>query len=301
MSVITLSPQIRDNPLVSTLITDYPCSMWTYQHGKAIIHQLPVLQDNYIYLIEAADDQTLAVVDPAEAAPVIAYAKHLGKAVTHILNTHHHWDHTDGNLDLLATYNCQIFGAAHDAARIAGITQPVSAGKLQLGSLSLDVLDVPGHTLGHIAYVLNGADTPAMFCGDVLFGAGCGRIFEGTAAQMLQSLMSLVAHDGNTRVYCAHEYTLANLSFAQHIQQEFGSDAPALTQRIARDLESRHQQQPTIPSTLADEMATNPFLRVQQEAFIQAYARTHHVNADALSVFTDLRTRRNNWKQTLIL
>ena len=262
--------------------------MWSYQHSGFTVHQLPVLRDNYIYLIEPDTSDTLIVVDPADAAAVRKACRQLGKALSHILNTHHHWDHTDGNLSLQQTYGCQVLGAAHDAARIPGLDVPLSeASVIQPGGLPLRVLDVPGHTSGHIAYLI--AD--ALFCGDTLFGAGCGRLFEGTPAQMWQSLSKLAALDSRTAVYCAHEYTLANLDFAAAIDPE----NTALARRIQLDQARRAEQQPTIPSSIGLETATNPFLRPLDRAFCRACSDARHIQADALAVFTDIRQQKDSW------
>jgi len=142
--------------------------MWTYHHHALTVHQIPALQDNYIYLLEAKESSTLVAVDPAEAMPVRQACEALGKPLTHILNTHHHWDHIGGNMELMNTFSCQVVGAAHDKDRIPGISVPVSPGVFHLDPWNIQVLDVAGHTLGHIAYVLD----DALFCGDVLFGAG---------------------------------------------------------------------------------------------------------------------------------
>jgi hydroxyacylglutathione hydrolase len=223
--------------------------MWSYQHAGFIVHQLPALRDNYIYLIEAHTSDALIAVDPAEAVAVRRACKKLDKPLTHILNTHHHWDHTDGNLALKKDFACLIIGSAADAARIPSIDIHVSEeSPPQIAGLDIAVLDVPGHTIGHIAYVAGGA----LFCGDTLFGAGCGRLFEGAPEQMWRSLQRLAALDSDTRVYCAHEYTLANLEFAAALDR----DNPVLARRIADDRQRRAQQLPTIPSTIATERAS---------------------------------------------
>jgi len=267
--------------------------MWSYQHAGFTVHQLPALRDNYIYLIESRTSNALIAVDPAEAVAVRKACKSLGKPLTHILNTHHHWDHTDGNLALKKDFACVIVGAAHDADRIPGIELAVSESSpplvdgLNIDGLNIAVLNVPGHTSGHIAYVLD----DALFCGDTLFGAGCGRLFEGTPAQMLHSLNKIATLNGSTKVYCAHEYTLANLKFAKAVE----ADNPALLKRIADDRTRRRQHLPTIPSSIAIETSTNPFLRPLDVSFCQSYATAHNINADPLTVFTDIRRRKDAW------
>jgi len=262
--------------------------MWSYQHTGFSVHQLPVLRDNYIYLIEAAASNALIAVDPAEAAPVQHACQALGKPLTHIFNTHHHWDHTDGNLALKKVFACLIVGAARDAVRIPGIDVAVSDTSPPLVSgLDIAVLDVPGHTIGHIAYVLG----DALFCGDTLFGAGCGRLFEGSPAQMWHSLNKIAALDGATKVYCAHEYTLPNLRFATAMD----ADNPALAERIVRDKQRRKQRLPTIPSSVETEIATNPFLRPLDAGFCRSYAAAQQTSAEPLAVFSDIRRRKDSW------
>ncbi|MBL1353778.1 MAG: hydroxyacylglutathione hydrolase [Zetaproteobacteria bacterium] len=256
--------------------------MWSYQHSTFQIHQLPALNDNYIYLIEATTCDVLAVIDPADASIVNQACQKLGKPLTHILNTHHHWDHTDGNQALKQRWNCTVLGAAHDAERIPCIDVKVLPEQaFQLGDLAVNILDVGGHTLGHIAYVLD----DALFCGDALFGAGCGRIFEGTLEQTWQSLQRLAQLDDDTKVYCAHEYTLPNLRFARAVD----ANNEALKARIHRDTQTRMQQNPTIPSTISIEKATNPFLRPLDADFCTEYAQSNHIDDTALNVFTHLR------------
>jgi len=271
--------------------------MWIYQHKHFAVHQLAALSDNYIYLIaphnSSANSPLLIAVDPAEADPVVAACEQLGRPLTHILNTHHHWDHTGANLELKETYGCTIIGNAADAARIPGIDQALNPGDglagedLRLGDLKISVLDVPGHTLGHIAYVID----DALFCGDTLFGAGCGRLFEGTPEQMWHSLSRLALLADDSRVYCAHEYTLANLAFAVAMDP----DNAALKSRLTHDQKTRQQGKPTIPSTIGMEKASNPFLRPADQAFCAAYAQAHGIDADALSVFTHLRACKDRW------
>ncbi len=258
--------------------------MWSYRHDGFTVHQLAALNDNYIYLIDAGG--AVAAVDPAEAGPVEAACAELDLTLTHVLNTHHHWDHTGANLELAARHGCHIVGARADAARIPGIDTPVDEGSdLRLGDMAVTVLNVPGHTLGHIAYVVG----DALFCGDTLFGGGCGRLFEGSPAQMWDSLNKLVRLPAATRVYCAHEYTLSNLRFARTVD----ADNPELTERISRDTRTRMEGKPTIPSTIGTELVTNPFLRPLSPAFCTAYAGAHGGDRDALAVFTAIRRQKD--------
>jgi hydroxyacylglutathione hydrolase len=229
---------------------------------------VPAFTDNYIWLI--VEDDRAAVVDPGDAAPVLAYLDRERLTLAAILNTHHHGDHVGGNRALLERAAVPVFGPAGEA--IPGCTHPLREGDAIVVpgvGVALRVLDVPGHTAGHIAYA-GDVDGPVVFCGDTLFAAGCGRLFEGTAAQMWSSLSKLAALPPETRAYCAHEYTLANLRFARAVEPGSG----ALAARIARDAATRDAGRPTVPSTIADELATNPFLRAD-EAPVRRAAEAH--------------------------
>ncbi|MDQ7003846.1 MAG: hydroxyacylglutathione hydrolase [Ghiorsea sp.] len=262
--------------------------MWTYQHQSFIVHQLPVLRDNYIYIIQDRHSSVACVVDPALAAPVIKACSQLKITPTHILNTHHHWDHTDGNEELVQTYQCEVVANQDDASRIPHISQPIAVNSaLTLGHLNIQSIEVYGHTLGHIAFVID----DALFCGDTLFGGGCGRLFEGSFAQMWSSLQKLAELPNETRFYCAHEYTLPNLRFARDMDK----DNAALKQRIKRDTQTRMKQQPTIPSTIGLEKKTNPFLRPLNPRFVDKYNQENNTTFNALQVFTHLRERKNTW------
>jgi len=262
--------------------------MWSYQHENFIVHQLPVLRDNYIYLIEAKHSDAIIVIDPALAEATRDACIKLGKPLTHIMNTHHHWDHTDGNEELKKQFNCQIIGARSDASRIPGIDIGVDeTSPPRINGLKVEVLEVPGHTSGHIAYLID----DALFCGDALFGAGCGRLFEGTPAQMWHSLKKLSALHNNTQVYCAHEYTMSNLAFAFVIEP----DNAELNHRIVTDQKKRDNSFPTIPSCIGAEKATNPFLRPLNQVFCRTYAGQHSIAEDALSVFTHIRVTKDHF------
>lgn len=229
------------------------------------IIQLPVLNDNYIYLLHDADSGETAAVDPAVAGPVLDFLQAKGWQLSYILNTHHHGDHVGGNLQLKQQTGCKVVGANSDKARIPGLDIGVEDGdEVRLGSHVFKVMATPGHTLGHIVFY--GADSQTLFCGDTLFSLGCGRLFEGSAEQMWQSLQRLKALPESTRIYCAHEYTQANGRFALSVE----ADNPALQQRLAEVAELRRQNQSTLPSTLAQELATNPFLREHSTSIRQA-------------------------------
>jgi hydroxyacylglutathione hydrolase len=218
--------------------------------------QLPVLQDNYIFLVHHSAQGETAVIDPAVSEEVLKALDQKGWNLTHILNTHHHPDHIGGNLELKEVTGCQIWGSAKDRHRIPGIDHFLKNGDMiPFGQSAIEVIETPGHTLGHICFHFSSAGIA--FVGDTLFAMGCGRIFEGTAAQMLQSLKSLAALPLTTKVYCAHEYTLNNGRFALSIEP----DNHALTHRMEKVRQRRQANQPTIPTTIAEERLSNPFLR----------------------------------------
>lgn len=220
------------------------------------IVQIPVLQDNYIYLLHDPRTSQTAAVDPAVAGPVLAELERRRWRLSHILNTHHHSDHVGGNLQLKQHTGCVIVGMARDRARIPGIEIAVAEGDtVEVGDARGQVLDVPGHTRGHGAYWF--AEDQALFCGDTLFALGCGRLFEGSAEEMWASLSKLSALPGDTRIFCAHEYTQANARFALSVEP----GNMALHQRAQAVDTLRSQNHPTVPSTLAEERDTNPFLR----------------------------------------
>ncbi len=217
--------------------------------------QIPALTDNYIYLVHDRSGAT-AVIDPGVAEPVLAAAAARGWTITDVWNTHWHPDHTGGNLAVKAATGATITGPAAEAAKIAGIDRSVVEGdEVRLGDSRFTVLDVGGHTLGHNAYYA--AADATLFCGDTLFALGCGRLFEGTPAQMHASLTKLMTLPDATRVYCAHEYTAANARFALTVEP----GSTALQQRAAGITRLRAANLPTVPSTIGDERATNPFVR----------------------------------------
>ena len=223
-------------------------------------------RDNYIWLIHGRDRRRVAVVDPGDAAPVEKALADGGLVLEAVLVTHHHADHTGGIRTLVAARDIPVWGPENE--RIPVLSVPLAGGdrvELEALGLSFEVLDVPGHTAGHIAYHGHGA----LFCGDTLFSAGCGRLFEGTPAQMLESLDALSALPDDTRVYCAHEYTQSNLRFAQAVEP----DNPAIAAYIDRAERIRRADEPTLPSTLALERQVNPFLRCDESAVLEAARR----------------------------
>jgi hydroxyacylglutathione hydrolase len=251
---------------------------------------LPAFQDNYLWLIH--DGVHAAVVDPGDAAPVLAALEQHGLVLTAILLTHHHADHIGGVPELLAVSQVPVFGPAGE--KIAVVTQPLQEGaRFTVPGIDLPVavLDVPGHTRGHIAYVTQGREVNWLFCGDTLFAGGCGRLFEGTPAQMAASLAKLAALPGATLVYCAHEYTMANLRFAIAVEP----DNQALQLRLVSEAGKRADNVPTIPSTIELEQATNPFLRPTSPAIVASLeaAGRAQPGATPVALFAALREWKN--------
>lgn len=220
------------------------------------IVRIPVLSDNYVWLVHEAQSGETLVVDPAVAAPVLAAAEERGWTITQIWNTHWHPDHVGGNAEIKAATDCVITGPADEAARIPTLDVHVRGGDVvQLGDVRASVIDVPAHTAGHIAYHF--ATAQAAFVGDTLFAMGCGRLFEGTAAQMYDNMRKLEALGDNTAIYCAHEYTLSNARFAVTVEP----DNADLAARLADVIAHRERGVATVPTTIALERATNPFMR----------------------------------------
>jgi hydroxyacylglutathione hydrolase len=220
------------------------------------IHMFPCLTDNYGYLLHDEAAGVTAAIDTPDAVAILAALAQRGWPLTHILNTHHHSDHAGGNLELKKRTGCRIIGPRADAGRIPGIDVQVGDGdSFELGSHRVEVFDTPGHTRGHIVYWLPADE--AAFVGDTLFAMGCGRLFEGTPAQMWSSLQKIVRWPDGTRLYCAHEYTQANGRFALTVEP----GNRALAERVEEVARTRAAGRPTIPTTVALEKATNPFLR----------------------------------------
>ncbi len=231
------------------------------------ILRLPALSDNYIFLLYDGDRQTAAVVDPAQAAPVLQKLAELEATLVAIFNTHHHSDHVGGNQALLEQFPAAVvYAGAEDRGRIPGQQVFLKEGdRVSFGDREAQVFFVPGHTRGHIAYYfppVKNLQSPEagwgeLFCGDTMFAGGCGRLFEGTPGQMVRSLSKLRALPDQTRIWCAHEYTLSNLKFALTVD----GDNTALQQRYAQVQAARQRQEATVPSVLGEEKQTNPFLR----------------------------------------
>lgn len=252
------------------------------------IHPIPAFSDNYIWTAISSSENKCAVVDPGDATPVIEFLEANGLELTHILITHHHPDHTGGLKELIARYAPIVYGP--EPSGIAGITHFLHEGdEIELYGTTFNILEVPGHTLDHIAYNGRSASPPILFCGDTLFAAGCGRIFEGTPVMMEQSLSKLSSLDPSTQVYCTHEYTLANLKFALAAD---GKNSKLL-ERIEIETERRNQNQPTLPSTIALELETNPFLRCEDSDVVETVSKEAGISATSTTeVFAALRS----WK-----
>ena len=246
---------------------------------------LPAYRDNYIWALR--DGHHTAVVDPGEAAPVEAFLAGEGLQLSAILVTHHHADHVGGIAALVERWPVPVFGPARE--NIPGLTRPLAEGdriRVPGLDLELEVLEVPGHTLGHIAYLGAGI----LFCGDTLFSAGCGRLFEGSAAQLQASLRKLAALPADTKVYCTHEYTLANLAFSRRVEPH----NPARDAYLAECQERRALQEPTLPSTIGRERTVNPFLRVEEPQIVESVQRwLGREPADGPACFAALREWKN--------
>lgn len=252
-----------------------------------VIRQFPCRSDNYGYLVHDPDTGDTACIDTPAVRETNDILEAEGWQLTHIFNTHWHDDHAGGNLALKEKWGCTIVGSAIDPERIPGIDIQVGDGdQYTFAGLSAQVFDVSGHTNGHIAFYLESDD--ALFCGDALFALGCGRLFEGTPSQMWRSLQKLMDLPDNTRVFCAHEYTEANAAFALTVEPQ--NDALQSRAREIDDLRSRNE--PTVPSTIGEEKATNPFLRPMSQ---DLQTTIDKVDAPLDAVFAETRRRKDNF------
>jgi hydroxyacylglutathione hydrolase len=251
------------------------------------VEQIPVLSDNYVYLIHDPAAGVTGVVDPAVAAPVLERLRQRGWTLDWILSTHHHNDHTGGNLELKEATGCRIAGPKKDAARIPGIDLGLVEGDtFKLGALTAEIFETPGHTSGHISYWF--PEAKALFCADTLFSLGCGRVFEGNFEQMWRSLSKFEGLPDDALVYCAHEYTQSNARFALTVDP----DNPALKARAAEVDRQRAAGQPTVPTTLGAERAANPFLRPHDPAIRRHLGLTDASDAE---VFAEIRKRKDRF------
>jgi hydroxyacylglutathione hydrolase len=220
------------------------------------IARVPVLSDNYVWLAHEPGSGETIVIDPAVAGPVLAEAERRGWHISQIWNTHWHPDHTGGNAEIKAATGAKVTAPAAEAAKIPTLDRAVEEGDIvRLGPVEAQVIEVPAHTAGHIAYHLPSEET--IFVGDTLFAMGCGRLFEGTAEQMYRNMRRLAALPPETQAYCAHEYTLSNARFAVTVEP----DNQALADRLAAVERARAAREATVPTTIGEEQATNPFMR----------------------------------------
>jgi len=251
--------------------------------------QIPLLRDNYGYLIVCERTDEAGIIDPSEAEPVLQQVEKEQLKLKAILNTHHHRDHTGGNLGLLERFRAQVYGHRIDRERIPGLTHPLDEGdEVTIGTLKGKTLFIPGHTKGHVAYLFDNK----LFCGDTLFAAGCGRLFEGTAAEMLSSLKRLRSLSPETLVYCGHEYTQKNLEFALTVEPH--------NKKVAEKLEKvralRAKGLSTVPSTMEEERETNPFLRWESAEIQENLKRKFpDLGSDPVSIFALVRELKDHF------
>jgi len=258
-----------------------------------LVHAVPAFRDNYIWLLSTAQDadgrRRTVIIDPGDARPVMQALDELDLIPVAILITHHHADHVGGVRELRARFPIPVYGPAQET--VPDITHPLREGdRVEISGLpDLEVLEVPGHTAGHIAYV----GTQSLFCGDTLFAGGCGRLFEGSAAQLYASLQKLALLADDTWIYCAHEYTLSNLNFAFAVEP----DNTVLQSRLQQTRETRQQHRPTVPSQIGIEKRTNPFLRCHLPTVVAA---VEHHDGCSLSpgeeTFAALRRWKDHWQ-----
>jgi hydroxyacylglutathione hydrolase len=262
------------------------------------IRQFPCLKDNYGVLIHDPVAGVTAAIDAPEEAAVREELKRAGLKLTHIFTTHHHFDHTAGHEGLKRETGCKIYGPEKEAAKIPGIDVKVKEGdRIAFGSFELQVLETPGHTLGHVTYVipkaeqtsLAGSKSGVAFVGDTLFSVGCGRVIEGTYAQMWHSLEKLMPLPADTLIYCGHEYTQSNIKFALSVEP---GNADLLQRQQEVEL-ARKDGKPALPVSLEQEFKTNPFLRVKSEAIRKALGLG--TEAPDEKVFEELRRRKDNF------
>lgn len=244
-----------------------------------------VLRDNYVFLLNHRGSGSGAVVDPGIAGPILIQLDQLAWRVRKIFCTHHHIDQVGGNLDLKRSFHCEVIAPKAESSRIPGVTSEVSEGdKVMLGDAEAIVMDLSGHTSGHIGYWFK--DSGALFCGDVLYPMGCGRVFEGDAAQMWRTLQKIRALPPETKIYCAHEYAERNYKFARSLDPHNAALRP-------RGEWFRNQVQAGgvgVPFTLADELKTNPFLRCDDDTFVKQIGMA---GKKPVEVFAELRRRRD--------
>lgn len=249
------------------------------------IRTIPLMEDNYAYLVRDTETSKVAVVDPSVAAGVASHLKQLDWSLDYILNTHHHYDHVGGNLELKESFGAKVVGFEGDSDRIPGLDIGLKQNdSFPLGRSKATILKAPGHTNGHILFWFSEAQ--ALFSGDTLFSLGCGRLFEGTAGQMWESLKRLTELPGSTRLYCGHEYTEANAAFALTVDPS----NVQLLEKSRRIKQQRQKNEPTVPSTLDEEFACNPFLR---SGDMEIKKNLQMEQASDAAVFAEIRRRKD--------
>ncbi len=264
------------------------------------VERIPTLGDNYTYLIIDEATNEAAAVDAPEAGPVVARVDALGVNLTKVLSTHHHWDHSAANPELAQRYQAPVFGHASDAERIPGFSNGLEEGdRIKVGQLEAEVIFIPAHTRGHIAYVF----PDAVFCGDTLFAAGCGRLFEGNPKMMHEALnLKLGRLPDETRVYCGHEYTESNLRFALSVEPNNAATQKkmewvrARRAKAASDWHDATEAEFSIPSTIGEEKATNPFMRVDSPEIIESVRKAHPASdADPVTILGHIRAMKDSF------
>ncbi len=266
------------------------------------VERIPTLGDNYTYLIVCEATGEGAVVDAPEAEPVIRRVEAVGCKLTKILSTHHHWDHSGANPELAKQYDAPVFGHASDDGRIPALSDGLEEGDtVSVGEQVARVIFIPAHTRGHIAYVFD--EARAVFCGDTLFAAGCGRLFEGNPQMMHEALnLKLSRLPDQTRVYCGHEYTESNLRFALSVEPNNAATQKkmewvrARRAKAASDWHDATEAEFSIPSTIGDEKATNPFMRVDSPAIIESVRKAHPASdADPVTILGHIRAMKDSF------
>ena len=227
------------------------------------VMQIPLLKDNYSYIISDIISKTTTCIDPGNAEEILRYLKKNNLKLDYILNTHHHSDHVGGNLELKKIFNCKIVGSFTDLNRIPGIELGLKDQELfDLGGSKLRVIETPGHTVGHICFY--SYESKSLFSGDTLFSLGCGRLFEGSCKQMMESLLKLRSLPGETKVYCGHEYTQSNSKFVFHLDKNNEN----LKRKIEQIKDKRNRLESTVPSTISEEIELNPFMKFDDEGYL---------------------------------
>ncbi|HEX4923596.1 MAG TPA: hydroxyacylglutathione hydrolase [Bdellovibrionales bacterium] len=249
---------------------------------------LPALSDNYVYILRDESAGLTAAVDPSEAGPVVEWLESRGHKLNLIYNTHHHWDHVGGNVELRTRYGCEVLTSGYDFARVNSATEKFEMSEVhRFGHNRFQVFEIPGHTLGHVALWFE--DAGIVFTGDTLFGLGCGRLFEGTPQQMWDSLSRLASLPDETLVYCGHEYTRKNCEFALSLDPKNSE----LSRYYARLTSARERGEPTVPSRLGDEKRLNPFLRCGDAAYKKLLGFAP--DAPAVDVFAHVRRLKDGF------